>query len=203
MTDENSGPGGRRRRGLVPQPRRVPLPIATDDEAAFAEVYAREFPRFLPLARRVVGESAKDAMQETFRRLLMRVRKDGMPDKPASMVYVILRGVMHSMVRKWEAEDRLVDMWWRDITSNAPTWMSPAAELERRELMNTLHPLIAALPARERELWVKVNQEALSYKAAASQEGIEAGTARTLVSRANHRLREGLRAAGYERRGTA
>ncbi len=70
------------------------------------------------------------------------------------------------------------------------------AALDTRQLADRLRALLAALPARDREI-VQLRAEGLSYAEIAARCGIRAGSARVMEYRARQWLRQALREEEY------
>ena len=70
------------------------------------------------------------------------------------------------------------------------------AALDTRQLADRLRALLAALPARDREI-VQLRAEGLSYAEIAARGGFRAGSARVMEYRARQWLRQALREEEY------
>jgi RNA polymerase sigma-70 factor (ECF subfamily) len=102
------------------------------------------------------------------------------------------RAVLNRLRELWRARRRRTaaeQLYHNEHSAVAPAWTQPGANLESRELHQTIETAIAALPETRRQVFLLIRRDQRSYKEVAAQLGIGVGTVHTHLSRASASLR--------------
>jgi RNA polymerase sigma-70 factor (ECF subfamily) len=177
--------------------RSARLPVARESERVIADLWQEHHARLRRFAGNIVGESADDVVQEAFIRLWAWMEVYGVPNEPLDFLFTIIRRLAISTVRGEQRERRRVIQWFREWRAAVPLWMRPGAHLAATESEAAMTRALTELTDRERELWLLAQEDGMTTKRLAALVGIKAGTVRTLLARANERLRQALRKEGY------
>jgi RNA polymerase sigma factor (sigma-70 family) len=173
-------------------------------QAAFAAIVARHGPMVLGVCRQLLGDyqRAEDAFQAVFFVLARRARAIRDPDLLSNWLY----GVALRTARK--ARTRLARM--RQNEENRAVYRpeaAPTAPADRsaieREQAEALHEEVDRLPESARLPVVLCYFEGLTLVQAARRLRCPAGTVRSRLDRAKHRLRRALLRRGIMLSGTA
>ena len=148
------------------------------------------------IARRRLGDvdDARDAVQETMARLVVRVRARGVADRPEleRVAYGILRHVVVDLLRKRGREAPLDDA----IRASATDALAALIASEQRQ---RLRAAFASLPAADRRLLERCFVDGERIGEIASASGEPAERMRKRKSRALARLTQALRgSAGHD-----
>lgn len=116
-------------------------------------------------------ELARDAVQETFFRLI-RTREKGMPENLPAWLFTVCRNVVSDHLRRQKIVQFGVDFSEFETEGGEA---SPDDQMERRERDRRLAEFVAELPDRERELVRLKFQVGLSYREIEEVTGISQG----------------------------
>src|SRR5579871_718250 len=162
--------------------------VSHDEEAAFEMLLRRHGPMVLRVARRVLGSEsdAEDVFQATF---LLLARRAGAIRKRES-VASWLHGVSHRLAlsargkraRRQERERRAAEARAME-TPPGSAW---------NELEETLHDVLAQLPAKYRTPLIQCYLEGWTHEEVARQLGKPLGTVRSWLARGRELLRKRL-----------
>jgi len=156
------------------------------------------------LARRIAAEivgadAAEDIAQDVAMELLEYIDDDGRVNDET-----VLRSMMRRRVRSrcidWLRQSRrrrrreLTHAFERRLSG--PTWMSPDASLEERELAQVYGRLIDGLPPLQRRTYVMIREERLSYAQVARALGLPRSAVHGHLVVAQVLLRDQLRLMG-------
>jgi RNA polymerase sigma-70 factor (ECF subfamily) len=109
----------------------------------------------------------------------------------------IHRAVLNRLREIWRASRRrkaVEQMYHEERAAVAPAWARPDGNLESRELHDAIDAAIAQLPITQRQVFLLVRRDQLTYKEVAVQLQITVGTVHTHLSRANATLRKAVAA---------
>jgi RNA polymerase sigma-70 factor (ECF subfamily) len=171
---------------------------AHGDLAAFGLLVERHHPRALNLAYRLTGnaETAKDAAQESFLRILGAARRYEPRGRFTTYLFAVVRNTARELARRERRrrEEPLATGEEGDPSRSAPL-AAPADPPEpervagRRELRERLLGALRALPEELRAAFVLSELEGLSYREVAQVCGCPAGTVASRKHAAVTRLR--------------
>jgi RNA polymerase sigma factor (sigma-70 family) len=162
--------------------------ISHNDEAAFESLLRRHGPMVLRVARRTIGNEtdAEDVFQATF---LLLARRAGAIRKRES-VASWLHGVAHRLALS--ARSKYVRRQVREREAAAARSVESSPELAWNELEETLHEVLAQLPAKYRTPLVHCYLEGWTQEEVARQLGKPLGTVRSWLARGRELLRKRL-----------
>ncbi len=172
----------------------------TAGEAAFTAIVARHGPMVLDLCHQLLGDlhHAEDAFQAVFLVLARKARSIRDPDLLANWLYgVALRTARCAKVqlnrRRKKEEAGLVRQHDPGSPALLCSMLEPTIDREQAE---ALHSEIARLPASFRKPVVLCYFEGLTLDEAANRLRCPAGTVRSRIARARHKLKRGLTRRG-------
>ena len=151
--------------------------------------YRQDVYRYLCSLTRNASD-AEDLLSETFLRALKRLPFFRGDCSAKTWLFGIARNLWLQGLRRRRptvSYDDLLGLYVEDTVG---------AALDTRQLADRLRALLAALPARDREI-VQLRAEGLSYAEIAARCGIRAGSARVMEYRARQWLRQALREEEY------
>lgn len=162
--------------------------LATDDRAAFAELYRRHWKPLFITAANILNDrsTAGDVVQEVFislwqRRLELKVRS------PSAYLQQAVRFQVFKTIRDGRTDTdfqkRLSEVS-RDILTEDP--------LLFKELQHLVEAVIRSLPEDQRTIFRMNRDENLTYKEIADKLGISVKTVEKKMSRSLRHLRSGL-----------
>lgn len=167
------------------------------DSAAFALLVRRYERPLYAYARRMLGsaEEAEDAFQETFLRVHLHLERfrDGAPFRP--WLYRIATNVCRDRRRWWRRRPQVpLDAPMGDDAG--PTYADalagsdagPAEHAREAELAAKLEDALAALPLKQRAVFLMSRCEGMSYDEIAKSLGIPVGTVKSRMNTAVQRL---------------
>ncbi len=162
--------------------------ISHNDEAAFESLLRRHGPMVLRVARRTVGNEtdAEDVFQATF---LLLARRAGAIRKRES-VASWLHGVAHRLALS--ARSKFARRQLREREAAAARSVESSPESAWNELEETLHEVLAQLPAKYRTPLVHCYLEGWTQEEVARQLGKPLGTVRSWLARGRELLRKRL-----------
>ncbi len=162
--------------------------ISHNDEAAFESLLRRHGPMVLRVARRTVGNEtdAEDVFQATF---LLLARRAGAIRKRES-VASWLHGVAHRLALSARSKYARRQVREREAAAARSVEWSP--ESAWSELEDTLHDVLAQLPAKYRTPLVHCYLEGWTQEEVARQLGKPLGTVRSWLARGRELLRKRL-----------
>jgi RNA polymerase sigma factor (sigma-70 family) len=162
--------------------------ISHNDEAAFESLLRRHGPMVLRVARRTVGNEtdAEDVFQATF---LLLARRAGAIRKRES-VASWLHGVAHRLALS--ARSKYARRQVREREAAAARSVESSPDSAWSELEETLHEVLAQLPAKYRTPLVHCYLEGWTQEEVARQLGKPLGTVRSWLARGRELLRKRL-----------
>lgn len=117
----------------------------------------------------------------------------GAPGSARTYLYRIVRNKMFDKIRKLRRRRRSWDQrGWRAAHELHPRLPTPHEELVTKELLNSIKSFVASLPACQREVFVHIVIEELSYAETAEVMNISVHTVRNQLSAARRKLRRAL-----------
>jgi RNA polymerase sigma factor (sigma-70 family) len=165
------------------------------DEAAFELLARRHGPMVLGVCRRVLGDAhdAEDAFQAAFLLLARKAASAARSRSVGGWLYTVayrvaLRGRARRATRT--ARERSLD---EPLPAAEP---GPAGEAAGREVRRVIDEEVSRLPERYRVPFVLFHLEGHSSAEVALELSCPIGTVESLLTRARHRLRVGLRRRG-------
>jgi RNA polymerase sigma factor (sigma-70 family) len=166
--------------------RRLVRLVREGYESAFEEIvrrYRRPLDRF---AASIVGDHSEDVTQESFRKALVALRRDGAEIELRSWLYRIVRNTALNDLRdRPPAAAELAE----ELTTGG---RSAAAEAEERAEVTALTAELRALPERQRAALVMRELEGMGHEEIAAALGISGGAARQAIARARAAVRMSL-----------
>jgi RNA polymerase sigma-70 factor (ECF subfamily) len=198
----------------IRQPRRPPTqgePLATQKEMSdfLASVERRAFKQAVFSVHE--EESALDIVQDSMLRLAEKYS-----DKPAAELPLLFQRILQNAIRDHFRRSKVRSTWTTLLSSmglggedddadpletlqledqsNVP--VSPAAQLEQSQVMDSIEDALKVLPARQREAFVLRYWEELDVSETAKVMGCSEGSVKTHCSRATHALAKILKAKG-------
>jgi len=157
------------------------------DVRAFRQLYLERFEQLCTYAATLVGDDeAADVVQETLW-ALWNGRAQLVVRTGDELLYYLLRAVRNRAVdaiRRTHSRDARLLRFGHDVQSQGQDSADEPAGEPRERLMARVDEVIAALPARSREMLVLRWYHGLGLEAIASIMGISYGSARVLHSRA-------------------
>jgi len=159
-----------------------------NDEAAFESLVRRHGPMVLRVARRTVGNEtdAEDVFQATF--LLLARRAGAIRKREAVASW--LHGVAHRLALS--ARSKYARRQAREREAAAARSVQSSPESAWNELEETLHEVLAQLPAKYRTPLVHCYLEGWTQEEVARQLGKPLGTVRSWLARGRELLRKRL-----------
>ena len=186
-------------------------PLASRSElAAFLEgVERRAFKQAVFAVRD--EEAALDIVQDAMLRL---AEKYG--DRPASELPLLFHRIVQNAIRDWFRRQKVRSLWTTLFSSlggrgedddqdpletlgaagESNPAESPAASLERTQVIEMVEQELAKLPSRQRQAFIMRYWEELDVAQTAKAMGCSEGSVKTHCSRATHALAAALRARG-------
>lgn len=176
------------------------IAFARGDERAFRALFQRHAPATLAflLASTSNREAAEDLLQETFARVF-RHRADwrdgvrgGEGDSFRAWLFAIARNLARDAGRRFAVRKRVADEGTEPlvgVTHGAPE-ASPHERAENEDLARRLTEALAKLPEAQREAFVLVRLQELSYEEVASACATTVAAAKMRVARATAALAE-------------
>ena len=172
------------------------------DREAYSALVARYQGHVYGLAYSLVGDwaEAQDIAQEAFLRAYLNLDQLRDPSRFAAWLRRVAFSVAMNWVKTFRPEffrqlDGRVDLDTLEIPDFAP---GPPEVVQRRELAEAVQRAVASLPPRYRIPLTMFHLDGLSYQKVADFLDIPLGTAKSLISRARQKLREGLAAYAAE-----
>lgn len=153
----------------------------------FDEVFEQEYARLVRVARLIVGDEgrAREIVQESFARALVRWDRVGGYDSPAAwLLTVTVRQAVRARSQRWREAPP------DDDDGAASVARGPAEAVEASVL---IRQGLAVLSSQQRAVVVLHYLEDLPVAAVADRLGVRPGTVKTQLSRARARLAEVLR----------
>lgn len=172
--------------------RRLTSGLAAGEEAAFREFHDAYFDRllrYLLVVTRGDEEAARDALQETFVRVVRHARRFDSGEAFWSWLTVLARSAATDLARKR-------NRYWRLLTSYAAAW-GPAFSAEAQDdgdeaLQAMLQHGLAGLGAEDRVLIEGKYLRRMSVRDLAAQSGLTERAVESRLVRARRELREQL-----------
>lgn len=154
-------------------------------------------PSLLRYALRLTGDSevARDLVQDTFLRLCQS-DDDTLSSRLPEWLYVVCR---NKAIDRRRRESR-----WRRLFASRPEplrqkpALSPAEELERRQVLQRILALLDELPPRQAQVLRLRFREGLSYREIALKEGLSVSNVGYLIHVGMRSLREEMRQGGLD-----
>lgn len=177
-------------------------------EREYAAIYSKQFPIAVRFARRYVDEAtAEDVVQTVFmkywegytRTPALVFRADD--DHTQAAILAAVRNQLRSLAKRTKTVKRNRRHVRAELRDALRVQAAPERRLGARELSTAVVNALAALPDRQREVFMLVKVDELSYEEAAKALGISTKTVHQHLARANERLREVL--AEYRTRDAA
>jgi RNA polymerase sigma-70 factor (ECF subfamily) len=160
--------------------------IAAGDATAFRILARRHAPRMLAIARRIVGSSADDVVQEA----LLRVWTHAPRWRPTAQLRTWLYRIVVNLCLDEKRRPQAAPLEAAGEVADARA--DVASDLEARERDARLAAAIDTLPPRQRAAIVLTYQEGLSNAEAAAVLDTSVGGIETLLVRARRALRTTL-----------
>ncbi len=157
------------------------------DERAFAQLVQRHQDRIFRLARArlYVPQHAGDAAQDVFLRAYSGLRGFLFAAEPFTWIYRTMINVCNEYNRKTERDQRMFSAWEETTDAEAPASEDIGA-IDAR----TIRRLVAALPARQREVVMLRVFEDMSVEEVARAMGCRPGTVKAALHKALANLRQ-------------
>jgi RNA polymerase sigma-70 factor (ECF subfamily) len=169
------------------------------EREAYGELVARYQGHVYGLAYSLVGDwaSAQDVAQETFIRAYCNLEQLREPEKFPAWLRRVTFGVAMNWLKAFrpgmfKQMDGQVDLDALEVPDFHP---GPAEVTEKRELAEAVLKAVASLPPRYRLPLTMFHLDGLSYQKVADFLDIPLGTAKSLIHRAQEKLRAALPAA--------
>jgi RNA polymerase sigma factor (sigma-70 family) len=159
-----------------------------DFDAAFSELFEREFSRLFRYLDRVSGEPdlAADLAQEAFIRLH---RRGSMPDHPGLWLVAVAMNLFRN-ARSTASRRRQLLTRWRGPRGDS---VEPSAAGDQEEHSHQVRAALGQLSSRDKEMLL-LRAEGYSYREIASALGLNEPSVGTLMARAKRAFRQ-----AYER----
>ncbi len=178
--------------GVVDEPE---LPAAPGVERMFREIYERVQPHALRHAEKLLSpDEARDAFHNALQRAWNLWRKltpeemnDGYLYRAVHREVIAMSRRNDRMVDLEDAEAQLTQMALRDIDQ-----FTRATTAE-----DVIDVVIAAMPARRRQVYLLVQRFHMTYQEVAEQLEISIGTVNTHMHRANEEMRAAFKERGF------
>ncbi len=166
-------------------------PAATD---SFERLFAREYPRVVAIARRVLGDAhaAEDVAQEVF----VAFHRGHDPDAPFAAAW-LHRAAVHSALnalraaRRRTGRETAAGSMDRPLLAASAADADPAAAAERRESVRQARAVLGALPDRMATV-LALRYAGLSYTDVAAALGVKPGAVGTMLARAESAFKKEL-----------
>jgi len=172
--------------------RRLTAALAAGEEKAFREFHVTYFDRlfrYLIVVTRGDEEAARDALQETFTRVVRHARQFECEEKFWSWLTVLARSAAADAGRKQRS-------YWRLLSRYAMSWMSLQAVPSEGDTDEHLHTLLLEelreLDADDRVLVERKYLHGASVRELAIQSNLTEKAIESRLSRARRKLREKL-----------
>ena len=186
-------------------------PESTALERDAADLYLRLLRPLCDLARRMGcgAADAEDFVHDAFTAYWIRISTAGAGGQrnpirePEAMLTRLLKDAVQAAVRRDVGRLRRVAIMITGPVRAVKRWMQPAQRAEDAEIRDIVRQGLEAMRPREREVFVLTHHKDLSLPEVGRWLGIEASSARKELSRAAHKLRKRLIAAGYVRPSTS
>lgn len=168
------------------------LAVASGDERSFRQLVQQYWPQVYGTALRLTRspEQAKDLSQDIFLKLWNNRQKLSEVDNAGTFIYVCARNlIMDFLSRKVLRTDNLDALTGH---LQADPLQDAQAQLEYRELENTLRKAIEHLPAKVKEVFILHRFQGLSHPQIARQLNISVVSSQTYIVRALRSIRDYL-----------
>ncbi|MGA2418697.1 MAG: sigma-70 family RNA polymerase sigma factor [Candidatus Acidiferrum sp.] len=151
--------------------------------------YFAEYFRILLRAKMLSPDKVDDVTQETFQRVLVKVRSEGaihQPERFGAYVNSICRNALYELQRGGKRIDPIEDAHY-EVPDRAP---DPHALLVSQESRIMVRRVLASLPAKDRDLLRELFFLEKDKEEICRQHGVDREYLRVLVHRAKSRFRE-------------
>ena len=163
---------------------------AAQDDAAFAELFDRYYPRAVNVAYRMLGD--RDLAEDTAMEAFARIYESRAGYRPTAAfgtyLYRVVSNLSINACRR-RSHIRLAPL---DDTHPAPASDGPEAGVQQAEFANAVRAAVLALPERQRMALVLTRYEGLCHADAAEVIGVSTGAVESLLHRAKCSLRKSL-----------
>src|SRR4051812_10059751 len=191
------------------RPRRRVLASRSELSAFLESVERRAFKQAVFAVRE--EEAALDIVQDAMLRL---AEKYG--DRPAAELPLLFHRITQNAIRDWYRRQKVRSLWTTlfsslggkgqdedfdpletlEASGESNVEETPAAQLERSQVLEIIEQEITKLPARQREAFLMRYWEELDVAETAKAMGCSEGSVKTHCSRATHTLAAALKARG-------
>jgi RNA polymerase sigma factor (sigma-70 family) len=181
-----------RQLGVVDPPE---LPAAPGVERMFREIYERVQPHALRHAEKLLSrDEARDAFHNALARAWNLWRKLTPEEMSDAYLY---RAVKREVIAMCRRNDRMVDLEEADaqITQMALRDIDQFTRATTAE--DVIDVVLAAMPARRRQVYLLIQRYQMTYKEVAEQLDITVGTVNTHMLRANEAMRAAFKEKGF------
>jgi RNA polymerase sigma factor (sigma-70 family) len=154
-----------------------------------ARLYAEHHPALLRYLVRLTGDpdTAADAAQEAFTRLLDRAPRD---DRLRAWLFTVATNVVRETANARHRRTRLLERFLGRVPVPDPT-PDPLAATDARETRDRVRAALATLSDRERTVLL-MREEGFTHREIAEAVGTTTGSIGTMIARALDRLAERL-----------
>jgi RNA polymerase sigma-70 factor (ECF subfamily) len=175
------------------------LRLRSGEEAAYADFVRNHMPRFLAVARRLLGndEDARDAVQDAFLSALKGLGSFSEGSRLSTWLHRIVVNVCLMKIRSRKSKketsiEHLLPTFLPDGHSREPAapWNLPSEEQERRETRVLVRAMIDHLPEGYRTVLLLRDIEELSGEEVARSMDMTEGAVKVRLHRARQALRK-------------
>jgi len=162
------------------------------DRTAFNRLIEKYQSRVYGLAYHITGNfaDAEDLTQEAFIRAYLDLHQLREPPKFANWLYQLTRNICRMWLRKQVSNSRALEFWQDAVARQSVS--SPAEQVEKAELQDSVRNVIAALPEHEQLTITLYYMDGLTYREIADFMGVSQSTVKRRLRTSRKKLKEEL-----------